>query len=303
MKTSVKKSFTTILAVVSAALASTCSSVYAENISNYTSDSANAEGNPVIGEYIGDPELEAFVAEKEALAEQYYEAICSGDTERIASAREKFSNLEASHSLKRASFTTNSNSRYGPPPSSYTISLTHYRQENGHYCGPATAYMILKKIGVKNITQDKLASSLKTTINGTGWYLSDYDDPSDYPMMTTLNQYQGYKYYTPSPLGKAGKNPLPEIKVKSYVMSATSYDYPIALCGISKASGASHIPNYPSKNINHWLTCIGYSENGSKIRIDDPASQISQDFANVPNKYNITSSNCKAFIEQGGMIW
>ena len=278
-------------------------SASAESSSNYLQDSVYTEGNPAIGEYIGDPSLEAFVEEKQILAEQYYEAVCSGDTEAIANTREKITALEKSH-ISVENYTSNSNNRYyGNPPSSYTITLTHFTQGAYNYCGPATAYMILRKIGVTGISQSSLAASLGTTSNGTAWYFTNGNDSSQFPMMTTLNSYQGYKYYIPSPMGAAGANPLSETQVKSYVMSATSYDNAIALCGTSYATGSSHLPNYPSYSVDHWLTCIGYNNYGSNIYIDDPASFYSSDFMSVPNKYYISSNNCTSFISPRGMIW
>jgi hypothetical protein len=295
MKKVLFNAVSSVLAIISISINATCVCTYASDVSNY-------DENYVIEKYIGDPELEAYVSEKQALAERYYDALCSGNTEAIYEAQDAYEKLETSNNSNFTLY-SNENNRYGNPPSSCTISLTHYTQENGHYCGPTTALMILKKIGVTNITQYSLANSLGTNNNGTAWYFTNGDSFSQFPMMTTLNNYQGYKYYIPSPMGAAGSNPLSEIQVKSYVVSATSYYYPIALCGISTASGNGHLPNYPSSSIDHWITCIGYNNYGDSIYVDDPASGYSSDFFNVPNKYYITSSNCSEFISPRGMIW
>ena len=303
MKNNIKRNMAIILTSILAVFTLNIKSASAEISNNYLQDSVYTEGNPAIGEYIGNPSLEEFVAEKQALAEQYYEAVCSGDIELIADTREKFTALESLHTSEKNSITNSGNRYYGDPPSSYTVSLTHSTQGAYNYCGPATAYMILRKIGVTGISQNSLAASLGTTSNGTAWYLTNGNSSSQFPMMTTLNSYQGYKYYIPSPMGAAGANPLSETQVKSYVMSATSYDNAIALCGISYAYGSSHLPSYPLYEVGHWLTCIGYNNYGNNIYVDDPASQYSSDFTSVPNKYFISSSTCTAFISPRGMIW
>lgn len=200
---------------------------------------------------------------------------------------------------------------YTPPPASYTISnFYQYPQIKSYYCGPATAHMILKAMGITK-TQTVLAGSnyLDTETYGeTPWYITDGSSPSQFVMATTLNAIQSYKYYTPSPLGQAGSNPLTVTQCKSYVMSATSNGYGIALCGQSKANinDPSHLPGYPTnRNIGHWLACRGYYGSGNYIWLVDPAyGAESVSFSdNITGTYAITAEKYQAFIATRGMIW
>lgn len=283
---------------------------YAETIEEVNGEALSKETSDYIeqyGEYIGDPELEAYVAKKQNLAEELYQAMISGDNDLACQYQSKMQKIEdEALGIDQQSIEFAKNEKAStspPPPSSYTINLTHYTQENGYYCGPATALMILKKMGASNITQKSLASSLGTTASGTAWYLSNGDSFSQFPMMQTLNSHQSKKYYMPSPLGNAGANPLSTTKVKSYVVSCTSNGNPSALCGISYSSGNSHLPNYPNEEIGHWLACIGYKSDGSQIYIADPASNYSAKWSNVPQTYYIDAEKCQAFIAPRGIIW
>lgn len=77
-----------------------------------------------------------------------------------------------------------------------------------------------------------------------------------------------------SRLGAAGSNPPTVTQCKSYVMSATSSEYGIALCGQSKANinDLNHLLGYPTdRNIGHCLAGRGYYGSGNYIWLVDSA--------------------------------
>ena len=47
------------------------------------------------------------------------------------------------------------------------LSMSVITQENGYYCGPATACMVAKTLGLGTYTQKEMASLLGTTTSGT----------------------------------------------------------------------------------------------------------------------------------------
>lgn len=291
---------------------------YAETMEEVNGEDLSKETSDYIeqyGEYIGDPELEAYVAKKQTLAEELYQAMISGDNDLACQYQSKMQKIEdEALGIDQQSIEFSENEKAStspPPPSSYTISnFTHYTQSNGSYCGPATAFMILKKMGVSNITQKSLANGdLKVNDFGnTPWYITNGSSSSDFPMFNALNNAQGSKYYIPSPLGNAGANPLSVDKCKSYIMSCTSNGNGVALCGISKASNShtSHMPGYTTAyDVGHWVACYGYTSNGSYVKIADPVAGCSDVgwSSGVSPTYSITAEKCQAFIAPRGMLW
>jgi hypothetical protein len=270
----------------------------------------------VIGEYIGDPKLEEYANRREKLADRIYEATISENFDLATQLQAELNQLEINKIAEidntvqtdSITYTTRSSATL---PSMYVIQNFYQTpQTKSYYCGPATAQMILQAIGITK-TQSYLAGNnfLQTEIYcSTPWYLTDGSTSSQFVMATTLNNIQSYRYYTPSPLGNAGCNPLTVDQCKSKIMSTTSSGYGVALCGESKAgiNEPSHLPGYPTnETIQHWLACRGYYGNGNYIWIVDPAYDgEGVSFANnINGTYAIQASQVQAFIAPRGMIW
>lgn len=291
---------------------------YAETVEEVSDETLSKETSEYIdqyGEYIGDPALEAYVSKKQELAEKLYQAMISENDNLVYQYQTEMQMMEfealgtAQQSVELTKGVKALTSP--PPPSSYTISnFNQYSQLYSNYCGPATAYMILKAKGVSSISQSSLANGdLKVNVYGeTPWYISNGNSFSEFPMFNALNNAQGSKYYIPSPLGNAGSNPLSVDKCKSYIVSCTSNGNGVALCGTSKASNshASHMPGYTTAyDVDHWVACYGYTSNGNNVKIADPVAGCSAIgwSSGVSATYSITAEKCQAFIAPRGMLW
>ena len=286
---------------------------YAETTEEVSGETLSKETSDYIeqyGEYIGDPELEAYVAKKQNLAEKLYQAMLSGDDDLACKYQSKIQQIEdESLGTVQQSIELAENEKASttpPPPSSYTISnFTHYAQLNGDYCGLATAYMILKAKRVSSITQESLANGdLRVDDFGnTPWYINNGDSFSQFPMFHALNNAQSSKYYIPSPLGNAGANPLSVDKCKSYIVSCTSNGNGVALCGTSKASTSnlSHMPGYTTKyDVGHWVACYGYTSNGNYVKIADPVAGCSD--VEWSSGVSATSLSVSGYAQSGNLI-
>ena len=266
--------------------------------------------------YKPDPSYALKVQKKQQIAENYYQAVVSGNIElanKYMSEFESISNpvLYQSKLLQSETRATT----YEEIPSSWRISdLYQVPQERNYWCGCAAAKSILDNIGIVK-TQTQLASNtyLQTERFGsTPWYITNGNEFSQFPMATTLMNVQ-YEVgnsafgYVPSPLGAAGANPLTVEQCKSYVMSTTSAfgdGYGVAACGASQNVTGYRLPGYPASYIGHWIVSDGYKDNGNTIWIVDPAKSSAVSWSSsISAYYSISATLFRNFIQPRGIIW
>jgi len=95
-----------------------------------------------------------------------------GAASRNSSTMKQYEQAEAAAIMAKYSSVVNPNSVLASSkvtraiPTTKTLAFTTVMQSNSYYCGPASAYMVLKYEG-KSVTQSGLASRLNTTTNGT----------------------------------------------------------------------------------------------------------------------------------------
>lgn len=190
-------------------------------------------------------------------------------------------------------------------PSSVNLNASWQQQINNYYCGPATATIILKKMGFSMATQNALAGTnyLRTTVDGTPWYSgTTQTDLYYFNMAYGLNQWQ-YDYRSPGAsiypyevLNNGNKDDYLE-KFKFTL----SEGYPVPLNGSSKGYSYSSGCYFGKYSQGHWLVIEGYINSGSSFKIVDPAAGL-PGFTEVQSKYNATDEDVKKFISYG-VIW
>lgn len=198
-------------------------------------------------------------------------------------------------------------SRASYPVNVRLSAMPQFPQEKSYYCGCSAVKSILANKGVSK-SQAFLAGSsyLKTEYYGnTPWYITNGSSTSDYPVIVTLNNLQSF-HYAPYPSGSLGTAPS-QTELKNKIMFTTSQGYGVAACGKSKsvASDLSHLPNYPAKDIGHWLSVDGYNNSGSEIWVIDPVANspaISWS-GNINPYYTRSLSRFTAFVSSRGIIW
>lgn len=307
-----------LLVVISIAASSTLS-VFALQIDADDEVVLNPYTEAYVSEtYNIDPSYAAFVQQKQQTAENYYNAIVSGNTDMALQYKAQFeqlSNPKLYQERLAQQVQTNSLASTSSLPVYFYISdLVQYPQETSYYCGCSAAKSILGELGISK-SQSVLAQDtyLKADrYDGAPWYITDGSEFSQFPMATTLVNAQreissAYFGYVPSPLGQAGTNPLTVDQCKSYIMSTTSaFDdgNGVAACGTSKPVEGYQLPGYPNRNIGHWIVCNGYLNNASYVYIVDPAKSSAVSWSSSIQAYNsISITLFRNFVSTRGIIW
>lgn len=189
--------------------------------------------------------------------------------------------------------------------SSNIVNVSWQKQLNGYYCGPATASMILKNLGI-TVAQNNstLISRLSTTTSGTPWSIGNGTDISHYPMANTLNLYKGVTLFIPRPF-VAAQSTLTRSNLKSSTIASIDAGRAFACLGTSKRSSShsSHLTNYPTNmDVGHWLVISGYGNNGESIYVTDPAAGISG-FENVQRNRYETLDKMYSFASYKGIVF
>lgn len=143
-------------------------------------------------------------------------------------------------------------------PSAKEVGFDYERQPNYFYCGPASARMALTAHG-HELSQDEVAEKLGTTTNGT-------DSAED--VTKALNEVIGERAYDTVEIpGEAATEEQAE-KLRTDIVDAIADGDPVVANIIGTATdvdGNAH--SYPG---GHYLTVVGYRDDGRTVKIADP---------------------------------
>jgi Peptidase_C39 like family len=134
------------------------------------------------------------------------------------------------------------------------------------YCGPAATRMALSARGIYP-SQDDLAGRLGTTVNGTN---SSADIARVLNAMTKSSQYQA----TSVPSKSVTKQQVE--KLRSDIVDAVRHGYPVVMNIAGSATdlgGATR--SFPG---GHYITVVGYGDNGTRAKIGDSANPLSPSY-------------------------
>lgn len=154
-------------------------------------------------------------------------------------------NLEDSHYTAeelQSIYETNSRMHNGQRYASYplgskTLSMTVIQQSNNYYCGPATACMVAKTLGLGTYTQTRMASILGTTTSGTS---SNQIATGLNSLLSAASRSERYQK-TDTSLSDLGES----------IMNSIDNDAPVVV-------NVKEMPNY-TVSVGHFIAVNGYS--------------------------------------------
>ncbi|MGH2511293.1 MAG: C39 family peptidase [Candidatus Limnocylindrales bacterium] len=152
-----------------------------------------------------------------------------------------------------------------------TLSMVQSAQTTTYYCGPATAYEMLKYLGAsgpagESLSQPHMANKCSDgylctdKLGNTPWhYYSGYP----HPMVSTLNAWMTQPmWYAPF---QGSSNYV------SWLVYDIDYSHPVAANVYEKASSATpHLVGHPTNQvIEHWVAVRGYASSGAQSNYAD----------------------------------
>jgi hypothetical protein len=147
-------------------------------------------------------------------------------------------------------------------PAAKQLTYEYQGQVNFYYCGPA-ATRIAVSAHDHSPSQDEVASKLGTTINGTN---------SAVDTTRVLNSIDGTKsYHTTSIPGKFA-TPKQAERFQSDVVRAIGNGNPVVANIAGTATDT--LGGLHSYDGGHYLTVVGYADNGRTVLIADPADTV-----------------------------
>ncbi len=185
-------------------------------------------------------------------------------------------------------------------PASKTLPLTQYGQSKSYYCGPASAYMILKysSAGSSNydgasLSQSTLANStyLQTEQRGATTWASGrfsvalnrwlFGSDSGYYLNETAPAAADFMSYVQYDIGSNGR--------------------PLAGDTVEFAGGLHYNGHPRTQTIGHWIVAYGYISSGVTTYWADPATTV---WATVSPKFSYgTTSFANNFLQSNGVTW
>ncbi|MFK3982453.1 C39 family peptidase [Micromonospora sp. NPDC050397] len=144
------------------------------------------------------------------------------------------------------------------PPAAKTLDYDYEAQINGWYCGPAATRIALTARD-KTPSQDAVASALGTTMNGT----NSADDTT-----RGLNSLAKTNFYS-STFIPGTPSPAQMDRLQADVVHAISSGYAVVANIVGSATDVDG--GWHAYDGGHYLTVVGYRDNGRTVQIADPA--------------------------------
>ncbi|MDW5329342.1 C39 family peptidase [Plantactinospora sp. KLBMP9567] len=145
------------------------------------------------------------------------------------------------------------------PPESKLLDYEFQAQINGWYCGPAATRIALT-VRDKQPSQDAVAADLGTTMSGT----NSAEDTT-----RVLNKITGTDFYRTTAIPGGAATPAQMDRLQADVVHAVTSGYAVVVNIAGSATdldGGWH--SYPG---GHYLTVVGYRDDGRTVKIADPA--------------------------------
>ena len=156
-------------------------------------------------------------------------------------------------------------------------------QPNGYYCGPAATRIALSALKKKAPSHGRLAKQLGTTTAGTN---------SVADITRVLNKQIGSKRYQATKIPNAKPTPKQVAKLRADIVSSITKGEPVVanIVGtVTDNAGARH-----SYQGGHYLTVVGYENNGKTVKITDPADRVGS------NSYKISTTKLAKWVATRG---
>ncbi|MEE6263787.1 C39 family peptidase [Plantactinospora sonchi] len=148
--------------------------------------------------------------------------------------------------------------RVAAPPAR-ELTVEYQAQPNFYYCGPAATRIALTAQGPAP-SQDEIANQLGTTVNGT-------DSAED--TTRVLNSVGDTDFYRTRSIPEQVATPAETDRLRSDVTRAVATDHPVVVNVIGTATDTTGAPH--SYDGGHYLTVVGYRDDGRTVKIADPA--------------------------------
>jgi Peptidase_C39 like family len=135
-------------------------------------------------------------------------------------------------------------------------------QTTFYYCGPAATRIAATVRGLVP-SQDDTATALGTTVNGTN---------SAFDVARVLNHVTGTSFYHATSIPDQAATPAQMDQLQADVVHAVSNGYAVVANIIGTAwdtNGVAH-----SYDGGHYLTVVGYQDQGRLVKIADPANVV-----------------------------
>ncbi len=182
-------------------------------------------------------------------------------------------------------------------PTSRTLKFTHFGQNNGYFCGPATGIMMIKwshnsmksKYNGNALSQANMANSAHMNTASVG-----RTDWSSQRFVTGINRWRGEKYHVQvgNPGGKLLQGALRHtVGTNGLGVAADTVEF----------AGGLHYNGHPrNRTIGHWIAAYGYSGSGATAKWADPSTTV---WSGVSKTFSYNSNSFAPFLKSNGIAY
>jgi hypothetical protein len=173
-------------------------------------------------------------------------------------------------------------------PTRQVLNLVWERQQTGSWCGPSATRMVISTRETNLPSQQSLADELGTTDDGTAHVGLMVD------LLNSRWKLTGPAAYVRHDIDDVPTQPQRD-QLKKDVLERINAGYGI----VANVISGWRPPGYPTWGVwHHYVSVVGYDDNGDKVLVADPAGEGGQDtaFTEVPRTYWIAMEDLGTWI-------
>lgn len=176
----------------------------------------------------------------------------------------------------------------------YSFNMSHQAQINGYYCGPATATMIMSRLGYTKsvhgvpLNQSNIAGGryLNTTTAGTRWLLAS--------MSNGMNNWMGKNLY------RQQASPNAQQLKTAVANSVTKTGRPVVIDAQEYAWGPHYNSHPLTSTIDHLMPINSYNARTGTITVLDSAAHF---YTGAKKEFSHNLANFTQFAQRFGMYY
>jgi|GEM_PF-1555136 len=182
-------------------------------------------------------------------------------------------------------------------PTSRTIGIVYTGQQKSYYCGPASAYMILRQRSIV-ASRDGRGLPLTQSSLATNFLYTERDQETSWAsqnMANGINTFSGWDwgYYQ-------AQSPSVATVQGAFTSTVGTNGRLLAADTVEFLNGA-HYNGHPNKTIGHWLVGYGYAGSGATTYWADPSTTF---YPNASQTFSAaTASFTSTYLQTNGIMY
>lgn len=186
------------------------------------------------------------------------------------------------------------------PPGGRVLGIEWEQEEKEWWCGPAAARMALKSWVSKPMSQAGLADLMVFWDPPKPWnWATPNVGAAMWGMNVALANSGLPPHYASSMFDDDADVAEKAAELRTDTRNSIGRFGHAMVVNIASTTDNKLHPAYPDRTVLHYITVYGYDHEGDTLYVADPASGLNDDYADVPQKYKVSTEHLAEIMHDG----